>query len=214
MSRRRIASTPYIPIIVTIDVDGSSLVIDPSDFDDVQVNDPRHLLAALKNTVDISIDDIAADWFRSHRNKRIPIVVTVSVGDSSMTIDPSDFDDVQIDIPRHLIEALKNTVSVAIDDAAVEWSRRQRTRRANPPLSEHMAHDDLDQIASMLASRIAKSGNPNADFRFFVRTLITELYNAAQLIQDAEPSRLENTLDAVSTAMYGSHASAHGPTRR
>jgi hypothetical protein len=56
---------PIIPITVTIDVGGSRIEIDPREFDEVELSDPSHLLAALKATVDVAIDDAVDDWKKS-----------------------------------------------------------------------------------------------------------------------------------------------------
>jgi len=77
-----------------------------------------------------------------------------------------------------------------------------RSRRANPPLSEHMAHDDLREIASMLALRIAKAENPDAALRSFTRNLMTEVYAAANLAQAEVETPLERTLEAFLAALY------------
>lgn len=67
----------------------------------------------------------------------------------------------------------------AADAFAAELERYAPTsmvrRRANPPLSEHMAHDSLDEIASMLALRIAKAENPDAALLSFTRNLKMEV---------------------------------------
>lgn len=76
----------------------------------------------------------------------------------------------------------------------VKGARRfnpHRGRRMNPPLSEHMAHDDLHEIADMLAERFLRSGiRSTLRFEDFVRLL------AAKVIAGAESADTSDMLEA------------------
>ncbi len=52
-----------------------------------------------------------------------------------------------------------------------------RTRRRNPPLPEHMAHDSLDEIARLLTPRLA--ADPSEGTRL-VRKLVTAIYKGLE----------------------------------
>lgn len=73
-----------------------------------------------------------------------------------------------------------------------------RPHRANPPLSEHMAHDSLYDIEVMLASRIAQSEDPAWAFRAFVNHFTNEVAIAVARRRDSpEDSSLQPMLDDV-----------------
>lgn len=61
-----------IPLTVTVTLGRSSVIIDPSYFDEVEIDDPEHLRAALKSTVAVAIDDAVDDWFKRRRNPHMP----------------------------------------------------------------------------------------------------------------------------------------------
>lgn len=81
-----------------------------------------------------------------------------------------------------------------------QLSAQPSRHRRNPPLPEHMAHDDLDEIAQGLALRIAQSKNPALDFRVFVRAFSYKTVDALQ----GDPS-FERMTDAMLSAMALAH---------
>lgn len=82
-----------------------------------------------------------------------------------------------------------------------------RTRRHNPPLSEHMVHESLDDIAQWLAYRFAHSENPTLYFCIFVREISHKTVEALQLRRpgsDSSPEdrSFERMTDAMLSALY------------
>lgn len=69
----------------------------------------------------------------------VPVVVTIDVDGVKTVIDVRDFEEVEIDDPEHLREALKSTLDVAIDDAVDDWlkARLDFEARANPHMPRH-----------------------------------------------------------------------------
>lgn len=100
-------------------------------------------------------------------------------------------------ISRTKLNNARAAVLNAADDFAAELERFASTsvvrRRANPPLSEHMAHDDLDEIASMLAERFASAvaggrASGFSEFSLFIRKLSGEVFKQVESYADARIS--------------------------
>jgi hypothetical protein len=83
----------------------------------------------------------------------------------------------------------------------IVWEQEDGQPRPNPPLSEHMAHESLYDIAVMLAPRFAQSESPAAAFRSFVNRLTHETAIAvARAGRSDEDSSLDPMIDAVMMA--------------
>ena len=83
-------------------------------------------------------------------------------------------------ISRTKLNNARAAVLNAADEFAAELERFASTsvvrRRANPPLPEHMAHDDLHEIAQLLAERLVQESPDRALIALI--ELITSLYDS------------------------------------
>jgi hypothetical protein len=95
-----------------------------------------------------------------------------------------------------------------------------RAHRHNPPLSEHMAEDDLDEVAQLLAHRFVTAvaqgrASGFSEFSSFVRTLSRQVFKNVESFADARISdnRQAALLDLGEIAMRVSRHTTLPPRR-
>lgn len=102
-------------------------------------------------------------------------------------------------VPRHKLSDQHAAILSAADDFAAEIEgfagSSVSRRRANPPLSEHMAHDDLEDIMFSLAGRLAQE-SPEYALTSLVQ-LLDSIYSYPEIEKVAHDTRQTLSFFAV-----------------